>query len=115
MVRPIALAVLLFVIGDTVADVAKAPVPGAALGMLLMTSILLGQGGPDNETSALFDMTAPHFTMFFVPAAVGVVSSFDALLDNWVYFLTAIVAGTSATLIVTGWLTQKILGAFVES
>jgi holin-like protein len=111
MVRPIALAVLLLVIGDTVADVVKVPVPGAALGMLLMTLILFGQGGPDKQTSELFDLAAPHFTMFFVPAAVGVVASFDALLENWVYFLTAIVAGTSATLIVTGWLAQRILSA----
>jgi len=47
-----------------------------------------------------------------VPAAIGVVASFDVLSAAWLH--VAIVLGTAASIAVTGRLTQALLGRIAE-
>ena len=60
----------------------------------------------------LFDTVSPHFTMFFMPAAVGVVANIDILANAWPHFVAAIVLGTTMTIAFTGLLTQALLRLF---
>jgi holin-like protein len=99
----------LVVFGDMIADRLEAPVPGAAIGMVLLATAFAIQGGPDDGLGRLFDTVSPHFTMFFVPAAVGVVASVDILANAWPHFVAAIVLGTTLTIAFTGLLTQALL------
>jgi len=58
---------------------------------------------------ALFDITAPYFPVFFVPAAVGVIVSLEVLAQAWVQFVAAIFLSSAATLVTTGWVMQSVL------
>ena len=89
---------LLLILGDAVAEHFVLPIPGAALGLAVLTTIFAIRGGPDKGSEDLFDFAAPYFPLFFVPAAVGVIASFDVLAFAWLQVTAAIVAGTAVTI-----------------
>lgn len=99
-----------FVICDSVAEAIAFPVPGAAIGMLLLLAYFGLRGGPDRETVMIFDRIAPHIPIFFIPAAAGIVANYDVGFGSWIAILFAIVPGTAITLICTGRLMQALLG-----
>jgi holin-like protein len=99
----------LTVVGDTVAAWLAIPVPGAAIGMLMLASLFAVRGGADPASSRLFDAAAPHIPLFFIPAAVGVIASADLLARAWLPIAVAIVLGTALTLVTTGALAQLLL------
>lgn len=109
MVGSLTLILLLAVVGDCITDALGLPVPGPAIGLLLLTLIFVVREGPDQGSAALFDAVSPHFPLFFVPAAVGVVANADILSRSWFLFAAAVVLGTSVTLVTTGWITQCLL------
>ena len=111
MLKSLVLILVITVLGDLVVESAGLPVPGAALGMLALAAWLTTRGGTDAELARLFDRVAPHFTLFFIPAAVGVVDHADLLAAVWPHVLVAVVLGTSATIVITGRLAQHLLHA----
>ena len=114
MIRAISLVLTFLLMGDLVALHVALPVPGPAIGLALFSAWLAARGGPDDAIDLLFDKTAPHFALFFVPAAVGFVANADVLAASWPYFLLAVVFGTSATLAATGLLAQFLLQALTR-
>lgn len=111
MLRSLAIVLALAVAGDSFADAVQAPVPGAAVGMVLLVSFFAARGGLDAGTAQLFDGMSPHLPLFFVPAAVGIIASADLLSQAWLYIATAIAFGTAATIAVTGLVAQVLLRA----
>lgn len=114
MLKSVSILLALSVIGDTVADALQMPVPGAAIGLLLLTGHFVLRGGPDADSAELFDTVSPVFPMFFVPAAVGIVANADILSEAWLFVAVAIVLGAAATIIITGLVAQALLSAIRE-
>lgn len=109
MTQSAAIVLVLLVLGNVIAEHFSLPVPGAALGLVALAFGFMISGGPDPGSEALFDFAAPYFPLFFVPAAVGVVASIDIISVAWVHILTAIILGTSLTLLITGLVFQALL------
>lgn len=109
MIRSAAIVLLLLIFGDAVAEAFSLPIPGAALGLVLLAIAFAVRGGPDHGSAELFDFAAPYFPLFFVPAAVGVVASIEIISVAWVYILTAIFLGTTVTLLITGLIFQMLV------
>jgi holin-like protein len=114
MTRSAAIALALLIAGDAIAESFKLPVPGAALGLAVLTTAFAIRGGPDAATAKLFDFAAPYFPLFFVPAAVGVIASLDMLAFAWLHVVAAIVVGTAVTILVTGVIAQCLLRRVAE-
>lgn len=110
MVRPFIVAVGFAVLGDAVANMLATPVPGAAIGMMLLAMVFAVRGKADVASARLFNLASPHFPLFLIPAAVGVVNTADLMAVAWLHVAVAIVVGTSATIAVTGVLGQLLLG-----
>ena len=83
--------------------------PAADLGLAALAAAFAIRGGPDKGIEKLFDFAAPYFPLFFVPAAVGVIANLDVLTVAWVAVATAVVLGTTATILVTGLLGRALL------
>lgn len=109
MTRSAAVALALLIAGDAIAEYFALPLPGAALGLAVLTAAFAIRGGPDAATAKLFDFAAPYFPLFFVPAAVGVIASLDVLAFAWLHVVAAIVVGTALTILVTGIIAQFLL------
>jgi holin-like protein len=77
--------------------------------MVLLSIVFASHGGADAASARLFDISSPHFTLFFVPAAVGIAASGDLLAQAWLPIAVAVVLGTAATIAVTGMLAQHLL------
>lgn len=111
MIRSAATILTIAVVADCLANWLGLPVPGAALGLILLTGFFVLRGRPDPSMATLFDTTSPHFPLFFVPAAVGLIASGEILAVAWLDILVAVALGTAATIAVTGWLAQALLRA----
>lgn len=109
IIRAAALVLALVVVCDSVAQTIGIPVPGAAVGMILLFAVFKVRNGPDLGTAAIFDRIAPHIPVFFIPAATGIIINLDAFGREWISILLAIVVGTSLALIATGCLMQALL------
>lgn len=109
MVKSAALVLVLLICGDAIVEGLDLPVPGAALGLLVLVTAFLARGGPDKASQELFDFAAPYFPLFFVPAAVGVIANLEVLVFAWLQIAAAITAGTAVTLLVTGQVAQRLM------
>lgn len=110
MVRSAAIVLTLLICGDAIAEHFDLPIPGAALGLVVLAATFWALGGPDKGSEELFDFAAPYFPLFFVPAAVGVVANLDVLASAWVHVIVAVIAGTAVTLLATGLVAQALMG-----
>lgn len=115
MIRSLLLVLALSIAGDTIADRLDAFVPGGAIGLACLTGYFVVHGGTDDGTARLFDLAAPHFPFFFVPAAVGVVANLDALASSWMLIAAAIVLSTTAVIAATAILAQVLLSPLNDS
>jgi holin-like protein len=109
MILSAAVVLVLFIAGDTLVDNFSLPIPGATLGLVLLTGFFAYRGGPDSGSEDLFDFAVPYFPLFFVPAAVGVIGSIDILVSAWPHVLFAIVFGTAIALVCTGLAFEALL------
>lgn len=109
MLPSFAIVVALVIFGDAFASTIGWPVPGPALGLAILTAAFAWEGRPHPEFEHLFDLAAPWFPLFFVPAAVGVVAHLALLSTAWLHVVVAIFLGTALVLVITGRLAQVLL------
>lgn len=109
MLPSFAVLLALVILGDALAVATGWPVPGPAIGLAILTAAFAGAGRPHPGFAQLFDLAAPWFPLFFVPAAVGVVTHLALLSAAWLHVTVAIVLGTALVIVVTGQLAQGLL------
>ena len=114
MTKSILLACVLLIIGDTITNFWRVPIPGAAIGLIMLSVLFFYKGGPDDGSVRVFDTVAPHFPMFFVPSAVGVIAAAESLFQVWFYVVVAIAAGTVVTIGVVGIVANTLINMVVE-
>ncbi|WP_209428383.1 CidA/LrgA family protein [Pararhodobacter sp. SW119] len=109
MLPSFAFVVVLVILGDAFAAAIGWPVPGPAMGLAVLAAAFAWKGRPHPNFEQLFDLAAPWFPLFFVPAAVGVVAHLALLSAVWTHVAVAIVLGTALVLVLTGQLAQILL------
>lgn len=114
MLRMFVIALALAILGDWLAVAADLPIPGSTIGMVILALAFSLRGGADEHAARLFEFASPHFPLFFVPAAVGVVGAGELLATAWLSIAVAIVLGTAATIAGTGLIAQALLNRFPE-
>jgi len=94
--------------GEIASQALLLPVPGPVLGMVLLVSLLVWrrQLGPDLEAASGFLLR--HLSLFFVPAAVGVMVHGGRIAREWWPLGAAILVSTALTLGVTGVVFQAV-------
>ena len=114
MLPTFAVLVALVIFGDAFATASGWPVPGPAVGLAVLTATFGWEGRAHPGFERLFDLAAPWFPLFFVPAAVGVVAHLALLSAAWLHVAVAIVFGTALVLVITGQLAQTLLSPTVQ-
>jgi holin-like protein len=86
------------------------PVPGPVLGMVLLFVLLLirGKEAPASLASVA-DGLLGNLGLLFVPAGVGVILYLPVLARDWAPISLAVLAGTLASIALTGRLAQLLL------
>jgi holin-like protein len=94
--------------GEAVSILARLPVPGPVIGMAILFLGLLARRGMPEGLERSGGYLLRILPMLFVPAGVGIVTHLDVLARSRAAFAGAVVAGTAATIAVTGLLMQRL-------
>lgn len=101
------------VAGVLVGRALELPIPGAVLGMALLTVALLLRRRPPAPQAALSQTAATLLRwmgLLFVPAGVGVMANAGPILAQLLPIVVAIAGSSLAGLIVTGVVMQRMIG-----
>ena len=108
MLRALTILVLCQFAGEVVARGLGIPLPGPVLGLVLLLGLLVLRGNPGEELRATSNGLLRHLSLLFVPSGVGIVTQLDALAQDWVAIVVAVLVSTALGLAVTGWLMQRL-------
>jgi len=118
VIQGLALLLLFQSLGEALAQLTQTPVPGPVIGLVLLLAVLVVQqrrGRPEwAPLGAAADGLLAHLSVFFVPAAVGVMLYWEPLAREGVAWIVAIVASTVASIAVTAWFLKHRLGAAAD-
>ncbi|WP_261314438.1 CidA/LrgA family protein [Burkholderia latens] len=95
-------------VGELLAQLTGAPIPGPLVGMLLLLGILIWKGGPSPDLERFGDDLLSWLAMLFVPAATGLMTAFDQLTTDWWRIAAAISISTLLGLATTGWIMERL-------
>lgn len=107
MVQGLATLLLFQSLGEAAARLSGAPVPGPVIGLVALLAVLvwrqrraLPEWAPLAQAA---DGLLAHLSIFFIPAAVGVMLYWEPLAREGLAWVVAIVASTVASIAVTAW------------
>lgn len=107
MIGSLAALLLCQLAREVVARALHLPVPGPVIGMVLFLAALTLRQDPAPEAlSHTADALLGNLGLLFVPAGVGVVLHLPLLARDWAPLSLAVLAGTLATIALTGRLAQ---------
>ena len=111
LVISVALLIVLDWIGGWLHVRLRVPLPGPLIGMLLLGALAHWwndqSAGGVGEVSAFL---ARHLSFFFVPVAVGVVTSAALFAGHWTVILGTLSVTTIITFVIVAWTMQRLLG-----
>jgi holin-like protein len=107
VVPGLVILVALFFVGDAIAEVARLPLPGSVVGMLILAALLRVRWISVRFVQPAAELLIRHMTLLFVPAGVGLMVYGDLLAREWVPIVVASTVGTLAVLIAVAWLQQR--------
>ena len=97
---------LLFqLLGELISKLARIPVPGPVLGMVLLAALYIARRRePSLEVASTADSLLRVLGLLFVPAGVGIVANLPLLRAAWLPITVALAGSTLVTLLVTAWI-----------
>lgn len=96
-------------VGEAVAHLTGAPVPGPVIGMGVLLLVLLVRRTPDGSpVHEAADVLLPHLQLLFVPAGVGLVAYGAVLRDDGPALAAALVGSWLLALAAVGWTAQLL-------
>lgn len=104
-------AIILIVcfLGELLYSSLNIPIPGNILGMLLLLILLLTGLLKMSMIEDVSNFMLKHLSFFFIPAAVGLITSFSLLQGRWTALLMIVVISTFIVAVVTGLTTQLLM------
>lgn len=98
-------------IGELLHEILPFLVPGSVYGMLLLFILLLTGVVKEKQIQESADFLISIMPLFFIPPAVALMTSFDAIRGNIIKILSICVVSTIVTIVITGkiaqWLVRK--------
>ena len=96
-------------LGEILHEVLPFPIPASIYGIVLLFLALelkILKVAQIREVSTTLIISMP---MMFVPPAVGLISSWENIKDNWAEYLLITFASTFVVMTIAGWTTQWII------
>jgi len=114
MLAHLTLLLLCQLAGEVLVTALGLPIPGPVAGMALLFTGLVLKGGGRTGFVGFSRGLLGHLGLLFVPAGVGVVLHLELLAEAWLPIAGALLLGTAITIVVTGWLMQRLAGPAAE-
>lgn len=107
-VAGMAVILALLLAGNVIATVARLPLPGSVVGMLLLAGGLRVRLISPDLVQPAADLLIRNMALLFVPAGVGLMLYLPLLQREWIPIAAAGAASTVAVLVAVAWLQQRL-------
>lgn len=98
----------IYLLGVLITDITGVPIPGNVIGMVILFLVLYLKVIKVEQISTISNFFLEHLAFFFIPAGVGLISSFSVIKNIWLQLLIVCFVTTAITMICTGLVVQKI-------
>ena len=98
----------IYLLGVLITDITGVPIPGNVIGMVILFLLLYLKVIKVEQISTISNFFLEHLAFFFIPAGVGLISSFSVIKNIWLQLLIVCFGTTAITMICTGLVVQKI-------
>lgn len=99
----------IYLIGEIISKSLSLPIPGNILGMLILLLLLCTKVIKVDQIESISNFFLDHLAFFFIPAGVGLLTSFNLIKDSLLSILIICVITTSLVLVVTGKVVELII------
>lgn len=94
-------------LGTVVSTLIEHLIPGSVVGMLLLFAALCFKLIKPEQVRTVANFLTKNMSLFFVPAAVGLMEHLEVLKQGWAFILVASVVSTLLVMIVVAAIQQK--------
>ena len=98
----------IYLLGVLITDITGVPIPGNVIWMVILFLLLYLKVIKVEQISTISNFFLEHLAFFFIPAGVGLISSFSVIKNIWLQLLIVCFVTTAITMICTGLVVQKI-------
>lgn len=99
----------IYLIGELISKGFSLPLPGNIIGMIILLVLLCTKVIKVEKIENVSTFFLDHLSFFFIPAGVGLISSFDSIKDSLIYILLLCLITTAIVIIITGAVVQYIM------
>ena len=108
MIRGLAILLIFQSLGEALSRLVSNIIPGPVIGLLLLWIYLVMRKAVPVSLSAAADAMLANLSIFFIPAAVGVMIYASALMQSGVTWILAIVLSTIASIATTALVLRSL-------
>ncbi|MBD7914249.1 CidA/LrgA family protein [Clostridium sp. Sa3CUN1] len=100
----------IYLIGELISKSFSLPLPGNIIGLIILLILLCTKVIKVEKIENVSNFFLDHLAFFFIPAGVGLLSSFDTIKNNLVSILILCLITTAIVIVSTGIIVQYIIG-----
>ena len=100
----------IYLVGELLSGTLGLPIPGNILGMIILFILLCTKVIRLEQIENISKFLLDHLAFFFIPAGVGLMSSFGIIKDTWLKLIIVCVVTTIIVIASTGLIVQFISG-----
>ena len=99
----------IYLIGELISKGFSLPLPGNIIGMIILLVLLCTKVIKIENVENISTFFLDHLSFFFIPAGVGLISSFPSIKDSLIYILILCLITTAIVIVTTGLVVQYII------
>ena len=100
----------IYLIGEFISKFFSMSLPGNIIGLLILLTLLCTKVIRLEQIENVSRFFLDHLAFFFIPAGVGLLSSFDTIKSSLVSILILCLITTAIVIVCTGIIVQHIIG-----
>ncbi len=97
-------------LGEVLHEILPLPIPANIYGIILMLALLISKAVKLEQVKNAAHFLIEVMPLMFIPAAVGLMNSWEMLSANWLAYLLITLLSTLIVMAVSGRLTQAVTG-----
>ncbi|MCF0149007.1 MAG: CidA/LrgA family protein [Clostridium sp.] len=99
----------IYLVGELISKGFSLPLPGNIIGMIILLVLLCTKVIKVENVESISSFFLDHLSFFFIPAGVGLISSFSSIKDSLIYILLLCLITTAIVIVSTGTIVQYII------
>ena len=109
ILKQLAIILAISLAGEVLSTVLPLPIPASIYGILILFGLLVSRVLRVDDIRETSSFLIAFMSMLFIPAGVGLMTSFPLLAENLLAYIVIMVVSTVAVMVVTGRAAQAVI------